>query len=106
MYFLEYPAPWLDKDDPENSTSIFFDKQAKKNLEFYQGSKAEAADLNQGGTLVLRKSLSRLKELRKKEFYPDPSFDITGDGMVSHKEMQIASLYDVDRNGVLDDEER
>ena len=26
--------------------------------------------------------------------------------MVSHQEMQIASMYDVDKNGVLDDEER
>ena len=76
MFSLEYPTSWLDKDDPEKSNSIFFDKQAQRNLDFYKGSKAEAMDMNQGGTSVVRKSLSRLKELRKKEFYPDPSFNI------------------------------
>ena len=47
-----------------------------------------------------------MKELRKREYYPDASYDLTGDGSVSQKEFQIASLFDKNKDGILDDEER
>lgn len=53
-----------------------------------------------------RKSLSKLKELRRREFVADPSYDLNGDGTVSQKEMLIASKFDKNRDGILTTEER
>ena len=47
-----------------------------------------------------------MKELRKRQFYPDVSFDLTGDGSVSIKELQIAKKFDQNKNGLLEEEER
>lgn len=72
-----------------------------------QEKKAEALDQNIGALHEgKRKSLSKLKELRRREFVADPSYDLNGDGTVSQKEMLIASKFDKNRDGVLTSEER
>ena len=52
------------------------------------------------------KSLSKLKELRRREFVPDPTYDLNGDGTVSQKEMLIATKFDKNHDGVLTEQER
>lgn len=83
---ISYPVSWQDRPSTQagkTSKSIFNDPGANRNLAYYRVSKAEIVDPNQGGSVKFRKSLSRLKDLRNREFYPDPSYDLTGDGSVS-----------------------
>lgn len=42
-----------------------------------------------------------MKEYRRKQSLPDPSFDIDGDGFVSHKDLFIATKFDRDMDGKL-----
>ena len=87
------------------SPSIFYNAKAQRNLE----SAERAAPAGQERCLKHfsdRKTMSKLKELRKREFAPDPSFDLDGDGAVSTKDFFIASRFDKDQDGVLDARER
>ncbi|OMJ86334.1 hypothetical protein SteCoe_12185 [Stentor coeruleus] len=43
---------------------------------------------------------------RKKEFLPDPSYDIDNDGFVSHRDLFISKQFDDDKDGKLNDVER
>ena len=43
---------------------------------------------------------------RKKTKVPHPSFDIDGDGGVSHQDYFFANLFDRNHDGVLDKDER
>ena len=45
-------------------------------------------------------------ERRKKEFIPDPSFDVDGDGFVSNMDYFIAARFDKDKDGKLNAEEK
>ena len=44
--------------------------------------------------------------MRKQSFKVDPSFDIDGDGTVSQMDFFIATLFDKDKDGKLNPEER
>ena len=85
---------------------MFENRRAKNNIAARQKTRAEAVDPNMGSMADNRKSLSKLKELRRREFCPDPSYDLNGDGAVAQKELLIAARFDKNRDGVLDDEER
>lgn len=52
------------------------------------------------------KTRSELLQKRKQEFIPDITYDIDGDGFVDHKDMAIAKMFDKNKDGVLDDEEK
>ena len=41
-----------------------------------------------------------------KEYIPDPSFDINGDGTVSHREYAIAKMFDFDFDNKLNEKEK
>ena len=43
---------------------------------------------------------------RAKKMLPDPSFDVDGDGVVSGQDFFLASKFDVNNDGFLDEEER
>lgn len=43
---------------------------------------------------------------RKKEFLPDPSYDIDNDGFVSHRDLFISKQFDDDKDGKLNEIER
>ena len=49
---------------------------------------------------------SKLLESRKKEPRPDISYDLDGDGSVSHKDLFLAKQFDLDRDGKLNQTER
>ena len=49
---------------------------------------------------------SHLRRERKKEFIPDPSFDLDGDGIVSQKDLFFASMFDKDRDHKLNEVEK
>lgn len=85
--------------------SAFYDSKARRNLERYHKSTAALPDPNIED-LGEKKTLSKLKELRKREFAPDASYDLTGDGHVSAKELLIAGRFDKNKDGILDAEER
>jgi hypothetical protein len=36
----------------------------------------------------------------------DPSYDLTGDGTVSIREYKLARRFDINKDGILDDQER
>lgn len=92
LFFSGYPTGWHDKGPDPNS--MFENQRAKNNIAVCQKMKAEAVDPNMGSIADNRKSLSKLKELRRREFCPDPSYDLNGDGTVSQKELLIASRFD------------
>ena len=48
----------------------------------------------------------KLLESRKKELQPHISFDLDGDGYVSHKDLFLAKHFDLDCDGKLNDSER
>jgi hypothetical protein len=52
------------------------------------------------------KTLTELKENRRKSRVPDISYDLNGDGNVSNREYLIAKLFDKNHDGVLDKSER
>lgn len=52
------------------------------------------------------KTRSELIKKRKQEFIPDITYDIDGDGFVDHKDMAIAKMFDKNKDGVLDDDEK
>lgn len=43
---------------------------------------------------------------RRKEFVPDISFDLDGDGVVGNRDLVIAKLFDKDGDGKLNAQER
>ena len=45
-------------------------------------------------------------ELRKKSVQPDISFDLDGDGQVSCRDFVLAKLFDADKDGKLNEQER
>ena len=49
---------------------------------------------------------TELLEKRRKEFIPDITYDIDGDGFVDHKDMAIAKMFDKNKDGILDEHER
>ena len=50
--------------------------------------------------------MKTLLERRKSEAKPHMSFDITGDGMISAKELLLANRFDEDKDGKLNQEEK
>ena len=52
------------------------------------------------------KTRSELLLRRRQEFIPDITYDIDGDGFVDHKDMAIAKMFDKNKDGILDDEEK
>lgn len=42
----------------------------------------------------------------KAEFLPHPSFDIDGDGIVGGRDLVIAKKFDLDRDGILNEQEK
>ena len=48
-------------------------------------------------------TLKTLLERRKSEVKPHISFDITGDGVISAKELLLAQKFDLDKDGKLND---
>lgn len=52
------------------------------------------------------KTLTELKDNRRKSRVPDTSYDLNGDGNVSNREYLIAKLFDKNHDGVLDQSER
>lgn len=51
-------------------------------------------------------TLKTLLERRKSEMKPDISFDITGDGCISSKELMLALQFDKDQDGKLNTDEK
>ena len=49
---------------------------------------------------------TELLEKRRKEFIPDITYDVDGDGFVDHKDMAIAKMFDKNKDGILDENER
>ena len=106
---IAYPKTWLDDKDVKTkggSSSIFLDGKANRNVRRYQDAKKAAGIFHISEPDHARKTLAKLHELRKREFLPDFSYDLNGDGHVTSKELYIASLYDKNKDGVLDAEER
>lgn len=56
--------------------------------------------------IEIRKTQKDLKEKRLKNFLPDPSFDLDGDGFVSFTDYAIAKHFDKDNDGKLNSEEK
>lgn len=85
--------------------TIFKDVKAQRNLTFYQKTAipGQVPDLDAAAG---RKTLTKMKELRKREFDADISYDLNGDGAVSSKELWIASRFDKNKDGILEPEER
>ena len=52
------------------------------------------------------KTLTALKAARKSANVADPSFDLDGDGAVGIRDYFVASRFDKDRDGKLDEQER
>ena len=52
------------------------------------------------------KTLSDLREKVRYMDMPHESYDIDGDGIVSHQDMFLAKRFDLDGNGVLDSDEQ
>lgn len=88
-----------------DARSIFNDAKAQRNLRRFQESSTAGYPANTAPDAA-RKTLSKLHELRKREFLPDFSYDLNGDGAVSSKELYIASQFDKPKDGILDEEER
>lgn len=101
---VRYPTGWLEGNPVGVANrTIFQDAKALRNVELFRKTAlAGHAAFEPHG----RKTLSKLKELRKREYCPDPSFDLNGDGAVSAQELWIASRFDKDGDGVLDAGER
>ena len=51
------------------------------------------------GTVKNGKTMRDLQTLRKYEGIPHPSFDVDGDGQVSHKDYFLAKIFDKDKDG-------
>ena len=43
----------------------------------------------------------KLREKRMRQFHPDPSYDLDGDGTVGNQDLFIANIFDADRDGKL-----
>ena len=101
---IRYPTGWLeDNSGASANRTIFHDAKAQRNMQLFRKTAvAGQAAFEPHG----RKTLSKLKELRKREYCPDPSLDLNGDGAVSAQELWIASRFDKDPDGVLDGDER
>ena len=54
----------------------------------------------------LHKTNTELQQNRKKEFIPDISFDLDGDGIVGNRDLVIGKLFDKDGDGRLNTGER
>lgn len=52
------------------------------------------------------RTVTELKEARRRSMKPHHSFDVDGDGVVSNQDLYLSTKFDDDGNGVLDDEER
>ena len=53
-----------------------------------------------------KKTRTELLEARKKEKFPDISFDLDGDGFVGGRDYVISKIFDKDGDGKLNQEER
>ena len=49
---------------------------------------------------------SELQEMRRRSHEADPTFDIDGDGTVSNEDFRRSSLFDINKDGVLQDDEQ
>ena len=63
---------------------------------------------NSNTTETCRNKMTRTKllEKRRKDFLPDPSFDVDGDGFVGNMDYFIAMRFDKDKDGKLSAEEK
>lgn len=52
------------------------------------------------------KTRTELLQHRKKSFIPDPSYDLDGDGYVGQQDYVLSKLFDADKDGKLDSEEK
>ena len=48
---------------------------------------------------------NKLKDKRRRESMPDPSFDLDGDGFVSMTDLFLAKRFDEDKDGKLNEKE-
>ena len=53
-----------------------------------------------------KRTRTQLLAERKRSRRPHPSYDIDGDGAVGHKDFFLANLFDRNKDGILDKEER
>jgi len=51
-------------------------------------------------------TLTKLADKRKREFVPDPSYDLDGDGLVGPSDFVMAKQFDKDGDGKLNAKER
>ena len=52
------------------------------------------------------KTLSALNQNRRKEWVPDISFDLDGDGVVGNRDLVLSKMFDKDGDGKLNANER
>lgn len=52
------------------------------------------------------KTQKGIMEQRRKEFLPDPTFDLDGDGIVGGRDLVLAKRFDKDKDGRLNTGER
>ena len=52
------------------------------------------------------KTLSALNQNRRKEWVPDISFDLDGDGVVGNRDLVLSKMFDKDGDGKLNAQER
>ena len=53
-----------------------------------------------------KQTRTALNNKRRKERIPDLSFDLDGDGLVGNRDFVIAKLFDADKDGKLNEQER
>ena len=52
------------------------------------------------------KTRTQLKHEHRSEFIPHPSYDVDGDGIVGGRDLAISKMFDKDKDGILNPQER
>ena len=95
------PDEWINNEEKDQYFNTI--KQSKQdNITDIEALRRK----NNSALQMKKKTLSQLREKRKKMMKPDISYDIDGDGGVSQLDYFIAKRFDSNNDGILDSHEK